>query len=85
MATTNFRYALGCSAASSPDPSTGLCRHRTPEWSQRDPLQFVIDQGPLRRARVAQPVMFHLPLLLPRADERRRRCFTGFRYTVGFN
>lgn len=52
---------------------------------QRDPPLAIVDQCPLGRTLIAQPVVFHLPLRLPRADKRRDRGRPRLRQTIRFH
>jgi hypothetical protein len=45
----------------------------------------VIEQGPLCAALIAQPVVFHLPLLLPRPDKRRCSRFARLSQSLGLD
>lgn len=58
--------------------------YRTLYGSQRNSLIPIVNQGPLRRALIAQPVMFYLALLLPSTNKWRSRRLTRLRKAIGF-
>ena len=55
------------------------------QWSQRNSAVLVINQGPLRGANIAQPIMLHQTLLLPRAYKRRSGRFSRLTESFRFN
>src|ERR1700758_1945800 len=55
-----------------------------PQRRKSHAMLLVVNQCPLRRAFVAQPVVFHMASQLFCADEWWDRWFTRFRETLGF-
>jgi len=66
-------------------PSRRSARDRPPHRGQRNPTLTIVDQRPLLRALVAQPVVFHLPLLLSCANKWWNRGLSRFCHAIRFD
>ena len=55
------------------------------QWNQTNAVILPMAQGPQRRTGIAEPVVLHLPRLLPRPNKRRCNRLAGFGQAVGLD